>query len=75
MTAKNTLGPRRVAVVDGLRTPFCRMSGEFSKMSAIDLGTAVVSELLQRSGLPSSEIQRVVYGQVVPKVSAPNIAR
>lgn len=66
---------KRVAVVDGLRTPFAKQGTAYAKMSALDLGTAVVNELLQRSGVPAEEIDRVVYGQVVPSLSAPNIAR
>lgn len=44
-------------------------------MSALDMGTAVVGELLQRSGVSREQIDRVVYGQVLPSISAPNIAR
>jgi acetyl-CoA acyltransferase len=35
----------------------------------------VVSELLTRSGISPKEIQQVVYGQVLPSIAAPNIAR
>jgi acetyl-CoA acyltransferase len=66
---------RRTAIIAGLRTPFGKQGTAFRKMSALELGTAVVSELLQRTGLPAKEIDRVVYGQVVPSLSAPNIAR
>jgi acetyl-CoA acyltransferase len=68
-------GGRRVAVVDGLRTPFCKVGTDFAKMSALDLADAVVGELLQRSSVPPAEIERLVYGQVVPSLTAPNIAR
>ena len=66
---------RRVAIVAGLRTPFVKQGTEFAEMSALQLGTAVVSELLQRSGVPMRDVERVVYGQVVPSLGAPNIAR
>ena len=68
-------GGRRAAVVDGLRTPFCKMGTSFAKMSALELGSAAVGELLQRSGIAPTEVERVVYGQVVPSLAAPNIAR
>ena len=35
----------------------------------------MVTELVQRSGLNPSEIQEVVFGNVIPSVKAPNIAR
>ncbi|RMH39302.1 MAG: acetyl-CoA C-acyltransferase FadI [Deltaproteobacteria bacterium] len=65
----------RVAIVAGLRTPFCKMGTAFKDLSALDLGATVVAELLARAGVSPRDIQRVVYGQVVPSLSAPNIAR
>ncbi len=66
---------RRVAIVAGLRTPFARANGVFGKLTALDLGKTVVNELIARTNLDRKEIELVVYGQVVPSVSAPNIAR
>jgi acetyl-CoA acyltransferase len=65
----------RVAVVAGLRTPFAKQWSAYREVSALDLANIVVSELLQRVDLDPNEIQQVVYGQVVPSVEAPNIAR
>jgi acetyl-CoA acyltransferase len=66
---------RRVAIVDGLRTPFVKSGKEFKDVSTLELATGVVSELMQRSGLDGDHIDQVVYGTVVPDVSSPNIAR
>lgn len=68
-------GSRRVAVVAGLRTPFVRSNGIFGKLTGLDLGKTAVSELLARTNLDRSELDLLVYGQVVPSVAAPNIAR
>jgi acetyl-CoA acyltransferase len=65
----------RVAVITGLRTPFAKQSSAYKGLSALDLGRIVVSELVQRSGISPKEIQQVVYGQVLPSLAAPNIAR
>ncbi len=65
----------RVAVVAGLRTPFAKQWTAYREVSALDLANLVVAELLQRVDLDPHEIQQVVYGQVVPSVEAPNIAR
>ena len=64
-----------MAIVAGLRTPFAKQGTAFRAMSALDLGAAVVGELLQRTQVPAREVDRVVYGQVVPSLTAPNIAR
>jgi acetyl-CoA acyltransferase len=64
-----------VAVVDSLRTPFAKQSTTLASFSALELGALVVRELLERAGLSPSRVERVVYGQVLPSISAPNIAR
>ncbi len=66
---------RRVAIVAGLRTPFVKQDTVYRSMTARDLGKMVVSELLQRTGLDAGGVDRVVYGQVIPSPTAPNIAR
>jgi acetyl-CoA acyltransferase len=65
----------RVAVVRGLRTPFAKSGTHYGHLSALDLGKIVVAELVQRSGLDPNEVQEVVFGNVIPSVKAPNIAR
>jgi acetyl-CoA acyltransferase len=65
----------RVAVVRGLRTPFAKSGTHYAHLSALDLGKIVVAELVQRSGIEPDTIQEVVFGNVIPSVKAPNIAR
>ena len=71
---KNTVS-RRAAIVAGLRTPFQKQSTGYARLSALELGVAVVGELLARSAVPVKEIQQLVYGQVLPSLEAPNVAR
>ncbi len=66
---------KRVAIVAGLRTPFAKQWSAYRDLSALDLASLVVSEMLQRVDLDPAEIQQVVYGQVIPTIAAPNIAR
>ena len=65
----------RVAIVAGLRTPFVKQGTDYRRLAARHLGQLVVRELVQRTGVAVSDIQRVVYGQVIPTPMAPNIAR
>ncbi len=67
-------GPR-IAIVAGLRTPFAKQSTAYAEFSAQDLARTVVRELLARTSIDPKEIGLCVYGQVVPSVHAPNIAR
>jgi acetyl-CoA acyltransferase len=67
--------PGRIAIVDGLRTPFTKRGGAFAELTAIDLGRTVVSELVDRNDVDPSTIGQVVFGQVILSPSTPNIAR
>jgi acetyl-CoA acyltransferase len=73
--APGTVNGRRVAIVAGLRTPFAKSGTILKDLSAQDLGSAVVTELLAREGLRGDQIDQVVYGAVVADATAPNIAR
>jgi acetyl-CoA acyltransferase len=77
MARKGLVGPdnQRVAIVAGLRTPFAKQSSAYKFLSALDLGIAVVAELVARVGIDPKVIEQVVYGQVLPSIAAPNIAR
>ncbi len=66
---------RRVAIVDGLRTPFAKSGSVFRSESTLDLASTVVAELVARTGIDTSTINQVVYGTVVADIGAPNIAR
>src|SRR5256714_7127166 len=65
----------RVAVIRGVRTPFAKSGTHYARLSALDLGKLVVSELVARSGIDPNSVQEVVFGNVIPSVKAPNIAR
>jgi acetyl-CoA acyltransferase len=69
------MGSRRVAIIGGLRTPFVKANTVFNDLTALDLGRIVVQELVQRYDLPQDEIDQVVFGQVVPSLTASSIAR
>ncbi|HSJ43175.1 MAG TPA: acetyl-CoA C-acyltransferase FadI [Euzebyales bacterium] len=66
---------RRVAIVDGVRTPFTKRAGALAGMTAIDLGRHVVSEVVDRNDVDPSSVGQVVFGQVILDPSTPNIAR
>ncbi len=70
-------GPRgrRVAIVAGVRTPFARRGTTLRGQSPLALGAAVVAEVVRRAGVTPREVERVVFGQVVPTLSALHVAR
>jgi len=70
----NNIG-RRVAIIDGCRTPFARSNTDFKDVTAVELGKAAVRELIARTELDVEQVDHVVYGTVVQSVQEPNIAR
>jgi acetyl-CoA acyltransferase len=66
---------RRVAIVDGCRTPFVKSASVFADMTAVELGKIAVRELVARTNLNVAEVNEIIYGTVVPSILAPNIAR
>ena len=64
-----------VAIVDGIRTPFCKAGGQFKGIAADDLGAATVRELLARLDVDPCEVDEVVFGCVAQPAHAANIAR
>ena len=70
-----TANGERIAIVDGLRTPFAKQASFFHGVPALDMGKMVVQELITRSDIDPALIQQLVFGQVVQMPSAPNIAR
>ncbi len=65
----------RVAIVDGLRTPFAKRGDALAAFDAVDLGTSIVTELVERNGLDGNDVDQVAFGQVILDVELPNIAR
>ena len=66
---------RRVAIIGGCRTPFCRAGTTFNHVSAVDLARHATVELLARTEIAGKDVDLVVMGQVVQSPLAPNLAR
>ncbi len=66
---------RRVAIIAGVRTPFARSGTVFKDIGPVPLARHAAKELLYRSELAGDEVDQVVFGQVIPSVLAPNVAR
>jgi acetyl-CoA acyltransferase len=69
------MATRRACIVAGLRTPFARSGTVLKDATAVQLARRVTQELLERAALDGREVSEVVFGQVVPSVLVPNVAR
>jgi len=66
---------RRAVIIGGARTPFVKAFGDFVEMDSIALGVAATRALLDRTEIPISEIDSVVWGGVILPSMASNVAR
>ena len=65
----------RLAIIDGIRTPFSKAGTDLKSLPAQELGRLAVSELLERTGLDRRKVSQVIFGCVAQPAEAANIAR
>src|SRR6218665_2043487 len=64
-----------IVIVAAARTAIGKFGGTLAKTPAVDLGAAVVKDLLRRSGLSGDQIDEVILGQVLQAGCGQNPAR
>lgn len=65
----------RVAIISGIRTPFCKAGGSLKDIQADDLGAFAVKELVARAPFDAKFVDEVIIGNVIQPPHAGNIAR
>ena len=65
----------RLAILDGLRTPFCKVGGVLKDLGADDLGAIVVRELVARARIEPKRVDELIFGNVAQPAHAANVAR
>jgi acetyl-CoA acetyltransferase family protein len=66
---------RKVAIIDGLRSPFTKAWTDFTTIPAQDLGAMVTRELLERNDMIPDIIDEVIMGNIAQPPEAANVAR
>lgn len=66
---------RRVAVVGGVRIPFCRAHGAYAENTNLEMMVAVLDGLVEKYGLDGAHIDEVTGGAVVTHAKDWNLAR
>ena len=66
---------REIVIASALRTPIGSFGGTLKNISAIELGTHVVKELLSQSEVAPNEIDEVIFGNVLHGGLGQNVAR
>jgi acetyl-CoA acyltransferase len=72
---QKTITPRRAVIIGGVRTPFLRAFGDFTPLSTIDLGAAVVKGLLNKFPIAWKDIDSMIWSGVVLPSDTVNIGR
>ncbi len=66
---------QKVYIIAAKRTPIGTFGGSFEKVSAVDLGTAVVNNLLEKAGIAPYEVNEVIFGNVLSAGLGQNVSR
>lgn len=66
---------RRVAIIDGRRTPFLRSGTGYYDLMAWELGRFAVKGLVAATGIDQAVIDQVIMGTVASDVATTNVAR
>jgi acetyl-CoA acyltransferase len=72
---ENTRTSRRVVVIDGCRTPFCRSGTAFVDLRSYDLGRMAVSGLIHRTRIDPEVVDLLVMGTVIADPATSNLGR
>jgi acetyl-CoA C-acetyltransferase len=75
VTVKGMSERTDVVICEPLRTPVGRMGGVLAQLTAADLATAVLTELVGRTGLSEGDVDDVVLGNGYPNGESPAIGR
>jgi acetyl-CoA acyltransferase len=59
-----TIVATEVVIVSAVRTPMGKRNGSLSGVHPVDLGSAVLSEVVQRAGIQKDQVEYVVFGCV-----------
>ncbi|OJF95960.1 acetyl-CoA C-acetyltransferase [Alkalibacterium sp. 20] len=66
---------REVVIVEAARTPIGSHGGALKDVSAVDLGVAVVKGVMERAKLDPSQVDELIFGNVLSAGLGQNVAR
>lgn len=66
---------REAVICEPVRTPIGRFGGTLKTVAPVDLASAVISAVLQRTGVDGADVDDVIFGQAYPTAEAPPVAR
>ena len=64
-----------LAILSGMRTPFCKAYTSMADVHAVDLGVAAVTAALEKANVTTDSVDEVVMGNVSGPADSANVAR
>src|SRR6476660_4700434 len=64
-----------IVICEPVRTPVGRYGGAFASLSAVDLASTTLTELVRRTGLQEGDVDDVILGNCYPSGENPAIGR
>ena len=64
-----------VVIIDGFRTPYAKAGTVLKDVPAVELGAAVIKEVVARTGIDPSRVDEVIVGNAGMPAEAANIGR
>ena len=64
-----------IVICEPVRTPVGRQGGAFASLSAVDLASTTLTELVRRTGLQEGDVDDVILGNCYPSGENPAIGR
>lgn len=64
-----------IVIIEGKRTPIGKLNGALKNVTAEQLGTMTVKNLLAKTKIPASLIDQVIFGNAIQAGNGQNIAR
>ncbi|MDG6079831.1 acetyl-CoA C-acyltransferase [Erythrobacter litoralis] len=64
-----------IVICEPVRTPVGSFGGQFKSKSAVDMGVAALTGLLERTGIAYEAVEDVIFAQCYPTMEAPALGR
>ena len=66
---------RRAVILGGARTPFSKLNGALSSLTAVELGSVAARAAIERAGISTADVENTILGQVLQGGAGQNPAR
>ena len=66
---------KEIVIIDGLRIPCAKAGTALKEVPAVDLGAAVIKEIVARTGIDPMKVDEVIVGNTGMPAEAANLAR